>query len=67
MSPGMNELKGKQQQIRGAVHIEHIFESHLELKSREISFEHNIRLINPIVLNICTEHDSITAVRYVQF
>ena len=36
--------------------------THLKLKSREISFVHNIRFSCPIVLKFCTEHGSITAV-----
>ena len=42
-------------------------ETHLELKPREISFVHNILFNNPIVLNFCTEHGSITAVFYAKF
>ena len=42
-------------------------ETHLELKSRMISFVHNIRFRCPIVLKICTEHGSIIAVRYAKF
>ena len=37
-------------------------ENHLESKSREISFDHNICLNNPIVLKCCTEHCSDTVV-----
>ena len=37
-------------------------ETQLKLKSREISFVHNFRLNNPIVLKFCKEHGSITAV-----
>ena len=40
----------------------HPSETHLKLKSREISFFHNTRVNNPIILIFCTEHDSITAV-----
>ena len=39
--------------------------THLKLKSREISFIHNIRFSCPIVLKFCTEHGSITAVSYI--
>ena len=37
-------------------------ETHLKLRPREISFAHNIRLNNPIVLQFWKEHASITAV-----
>ena len=39
-------------------------ETHLKLKSREISFVHNIR---PIGLKLCTEHGSDTAVLCAKF
>ena len=42
-------------------------ETHLKLKSRKISFVHNIHLNNPIVLNFCTEHGSITAMLCAKF
>ena len=37
-------------------------ETHLKLKSREKLFAHNLFLSYPIVLQFCTEHDSITVV-----
>ena len=37
-------------------------ETHLKLKSHEISFIHNIHISYQIVLQFCTEHGSITAV-----
>ena len=38
--------------------IGYAFETHLKLKSPEISFVHNICLSCPIVLKYCTEHGS---------
>ena len=40
-------------------------ETHLKLKSRVISYVHNIRVNNPIVLKFCTEHGNIYAVLHV--
>ena len=37
-------------------------ETHLKLKSREISFAHNLLFIYPIVFEFCTEHGSDTGV-----
>ena len=42
-------------------------ETHLTLKSREISFVHNIRFSCPIVLKFCTEYGSITDVFRAKF
>ena len=42
-------------------------ETHIKLKSRENSFAHNIRFSCSIVLKLCTEHGSVTAVLYVKF
>ena len=36
--------------------------THLKLKSCENSFTHNFQLNNPIILKLCTEHGSMTAV-----
>ena len=47
--------------------IGYLSETHLKLKSREISFVHNICLKNPIVLDFCTQHGSITVVLCVKF
>ena len=43
-------------------HIGYPFETHLKLKSRAISFVHNIRFNCPIGLKFCTEHGGDTAV-----
>ena len=42
-------------------------QTHLKLKSHKISFAYNIHLNNPIVLNFCTEHGSITAMLCAKF
>ena len=42
-------------------------ETHPKLKSREISFVHNVRFSCPIFLKFCTEHGSITAVLCAKF
>ena len=42
-------------------------ETHLKLKSREISFVHNLLLSKSIVLKFCTEHDSEAAVLCAKF
>ena len=42
-------------------------ETHGKLKSREISFAHNLFINYPIVLNFCTVHGSITAVLCAKF
>ena len=42
-------------------------ETHLKLKSRDISFVHNIRFHCPIGLKFCTEHGSDTAVLCAKF
>ena len=42
-------------------------ETHVKLKSREISLVHDIRLNKPSVLIFCTEHGSITAVLCAKF
>ena len=44
-----------------------VFETHLKLKSREISFVHNTRFNNPIVLKFGTDHGWITAVLCAKF
>ena len=43
------------------------YRMHLKLKSHAILSIHNIHLCSPIVLNCCTQHDSITAMLYVKF
>ena len=43
----------------GVIPLKYPSETHLQLKSREISFVHNIRFICSIVFKICTKHDSI--------
>ena len=43
------------------------FETHLESKSREISFAHDSCISLPIVWKLYTEHGSITTVLYTQF
>ena len=42
-------------------------ETHLKLKSRKISFVHNIRFSCPFVLKFCREYGSITAVLCTKF
>ena len=42
-------------------------ETHLKIKSREISFNHNLLLIWQIVSKFCTEHGSVTAVFCAKF
>ena len=37
-------------------------EAHFKLKSREVSFAHNLLLNYPTVLNVYTEHDSLIVV-----
>ena len=46
----------------GCCNIGYPSEAHLKLKSREISFIHNINLSCLIILKFYTEHGSITAV-----
>ena len=42
-------------------------ETHLILKSRKVSFDHNINFSRRILLKVCTEHGSITAVLCANF
>ena len=47
--------------------IRYLSESHLKLKSREISFVHNLLINYPIALIFCAEHGSDTAMLCVKF
>ena len=51
----------------GCCDIEHPSETHIKLRSREISFAHNSLRNCQIVLKYCTEHGSITAVLCAKF
>ena len=42
-------------------------ETYLKLKSREVSFAHNVFRNCPVILKFCTSHDSDTAVRCSKF
>ena len=42
-------------------------EIQLKLKSREVSFVHNLLLNYPIVLKFCAEHDSLAVVRCAKY
>ena len=42
-------------------------ETYPHLKSRDISFYHNMRASYPILLEFCTEHDSITLLLFAKF
>ena len=47
--------------------IEFPSETHLKVKSREISFVYSTRFDNPIVMKCCSEHDIITAILCLAF
>ena len=47
--------------------IKYLSETHLKLKSRKISFVHNIRVNNLIIFKFGTEYGSIIAVRCVKY
>ena len=42
-------------------------ETHLELKSREVTFVHNLFITYPIVSTVCTEHGSDATVLFAKF
>ena len=48
--------------LLGCCDIEYPYESHFEITSHEISFNHNLFLSWSVVLESCTEHSSDTAV-----
>ena len=48
--------------VWGVCNMGYTSETHFKLKSREISFVHNTRFNCPIILKLCTEHGSDTAV-----
>ena len=53
--------------VSGKRPIEYPSETHLKLKSLENSFVHNILFNCPIILKVCTEQDSITALLCTKF
>ena len=61
-------MNGKVGSQPGVLHdVGYPSETHLKLKSRDISFVHNIRFSCPIVLKFCTAHGSITAMPWAKF
>ena len=44
-----------------------LFQYKLKLKSRQISFVHNLHLSCPIISKFCTEHSSVTAMLCANF
>ena len=53
--------------LLGVCNIWYPSETHLNPKFREISFAHSIRFSCPIVLTLCTEHGSDTAILCAKF
>ena len=53
--------------IKACCNIGYPSETHLKIKSREISFAHNLLISCQIALKICTGHGSITAVLCANF
>ena len=55
------ETSGRGHSLQRLCNAGYPSETHLKLKSREISFTHNSFISIPIILKFCTEHGSITA------
>ena len=62
MKPDIVLIHFISQCVWGLCNIGYPSETHIELKSREISFAHNLSISYPTVLEFHTEHGSIIAV-----